>query len=68
MTQERRCPFGHGAATPATGGRSNRDWWPNQLDLKILHQHTPESSPMPAGCITSTTACWPGAWCGRPAF
>ncbi|MCM1984545.1 catalase/peroxidase HPI [Lyngbya confervoides] len=31
---------------PAGGGTSNRDWWPNQLNLKILHQHTPQSSPM----------------------
>ncbi len=28
------------------GGRSNRDWWPNQLNLQILHQHTPRSKPM----------------------
>ena len=39
------CPVHHGAN--ATGARrSNRDWWPNQLNLKILHQHTAESSPM----------------------
>ena len=49
MTNDNKCPFGHGATTPAVGGRSNRDWWPNQLNLKILHQHTPQSSPMPAG-------------------
>ena len=49
MTNENKCPFGHGAITAAVGGRSNRDWWPNQLNLKILHQHTPESNPMPAG-------------------
>jgi catalase-peroxidase len=48
MSSENKCPFGHGAPT-AAGGRSNRDWWPNRLDLKVLHQHTPESSPMPAG-------------------
>jgi catalase-peroxidase len=28
------------------GGRSNRDWWPNQLNLRILHQHSPQSSPL----------------------
>ena len=28
------------------GGRSNRDWWPNQLNLKILHQHSALSNPM----------------------
>jgi catalase-peroxidase len=26
--------------------RSNQDWWPNQLDLQVLHQHSPESNPM----------------------
>ena len=37
----------HGATN--TSGRSNRDWWPNQLNLAILHQHGPASNPMPAG-------------------
>ena len=43
------CPVMHGGstATPA-GGRSNRDWWPNQLDLGILHQHSPLSTPLGA--------------------
>jgi len=49
MSSEMKCPFGHGAATAPISGRSNRDWWPNRLDISILHQHTPESSPMPAG-------------------
>ena len=31
---------------PTVRGRSNRDWWPNQLNLKILHQHSPRASPM----------------------
>ena len=26
--------------------RSNRDWWPNQIDLQVLHQHSPRSNPM----------------------
>jgi catalase-peroxidase len=30
----------------AGGGTSNRDWWPNQLNLKVLHQHSPLSNPM----------------------
>lgn len=30
----------------AGGGRSNKDWWPNQLNLKILHQHSVKSNPM----------------------
>ena len=38
------CPVMHGAAT--VGYRSNRDWWPNQLNLKILHQNTPEANPL----------------------
>ena len=43
------CPVVHGARThTATGVRSNRDWWPNQLNLKILHQHSSLSSPMAA--------------------
>jgi catalase-peroxidase len=28
------------------GLMTNRDWWPNQLDLKVLHQHAPASNPM----------------------
>ncbi|MCR9144372.1 MAG: catalase/peroxidase HPI [bacterium] len=36
------CPFHHAAG----GGQSNRDWWPNQLNLKILHQHSADSNPM----------------------
>jgi len=34
---------------PASGGTSNRDWWPNQLNLKILHQHSPKSNPLGEG-------------------
>ncbi|WP_124949050.1 catalase/peroxidase HPI [Sulfuriferula thiophila] len=37
-----KCPFVHKSGS----GTSNHDWWPNQLKLEILHQHTPESSPM----------------------
>ena len=29
-----------------TGPRTNRDWWPNQLDLSVLHQHSPQSNPL----------------------
>ena len=43
------CPVVHGARPNATlGGRSNRDWWPNQLNLRILHQNTLQSDPMGA--------------------
>ncbi|MCY0150232.1 catalase/peroxidase HPI [Hoeflea sp. G2-23] len=39
-----KCPVVHGATN--VGLRSNRDWWPNQLNLRILHQHSAKSSPM----------------------
>lgn len=42
-----KCPVMHGSTSG--GGRSNSDWWPNQLNLKILHQHSPASDPMDAG-------------------
>jgi catalase-peroxidase len=41
------CPVAHGATTLAM--RTNRDWWPNQLNLKMLHQNTALSSPMAPG-------------------
>lgn len=42
-----KCPVMHGAATSnKSGGTSNRDWWPNQLNLNILHQHDKKSNPM----------------------
>jgi catalase-peroxidase len=41
-----KCPVMHGAGSATQGGRSNKDWWPNQLNLKILHQHTPTSNPL----------------------
>jgi catalase-peroxidase len=37
-----KCPFGHMAG----GGASNRDWWPNQLRIDLLHQHSSKSDPM----------------------
>ncbi|MCB5162231.1 catalase/peroxidase HPI [Marinomonas algarum] len=52
MSNESKCPFNHGAsgASQAAGrGTSNKDWWPNQLDLKILHQHSAKSNPMGEG-------------------
>jgi catalase-peroxidase len=43
------CPLKHGVRFHTSfGGRSNRDWWPNQLNLSILHQHSSLSSPMVA--------------------
>ena len=49
MGEESKCPV-TGSAHKHTAGRgtSNRDWWPNQLNLKILHQHSPLSNPMGA--------------------
>jgi len=45
-----KCPVMHGTPKPTVfAGRSNRDWWPNQLNLKILHQNTAELNPMPKG-------------------
>ncbi len=41
MSTEPKCPINH-----AAGGRSNKDWWPEQLNLKILHQHSSLSDPM----------------------
>ena len=47
MTSEAKCPFPH-ATRPNTlaAGQSNANWWPNQLNLAILHQHSSESDPM----------------------
>ncbi len=41
MTTESKCPF-----SGAPKGHTNRDWWPNQLDLQVLHQHSPLSNPL----------------------
>ncbi len=42
MNENSKCPVTHAAG----GGKSNRDWWPKQLNLKILHQHSTKSNPM----------------------
>ena len=42
-----KCPFsGHAGAVSPSGGTTNRNWWPNQLDLSILHQQHPASNPL----------------------
>ena len=47
MNKDSKCPVTGGANKPTAGrGTSNRDWWPNQLNLKILHQHSHLSNPM----------------------
>ena len=49
MKNEGKCPVAHGpAAHKAGGSTSNQHWWPNQLNLKILHQNAPASDPMGA--------------------
>jgi catalase-peroxidase len=42
MAEESKCPFQHAAGS----GTTNRDWWPRQLNLRILHQHSSLSNPM----------------------
>ena len=47
MTEMSKCPISGVQHKPATAGnRSNRDWWPNQLNLKILSQNSPLSDPL----------------------
>jgi len=49
MSGESKCPFSGGAPKHGAGtGTSNRDWWPNQLNLNILRQHSALSDPMDA--------------------
>ncbi len=45
MSSEAQCPFSHAP----TGVPSNRDWWPHQLNLKVLHQNSPQANPMGKG-------------------
>ena len=42
MSTEAKCPFNHSAG----GGTVNHDWWPNQLKVELLHQHSSKSDPM----------------------
>ena len=47
---EGKCPVMHGSlSTNSATGTSNKDWWPNQLNLNILHQHDQKGDPMDAG-------------------
>jgi catalase-peroxidase len=47
LTNESKCPFSGGARQQSLAGApTNANWWPNQLNLKILHQHAPASNPM----------------------
>jgi catalase-peroxidase len=49
MSDPKKSPEAGPNSFPAMRGRSNRDWWPNQLNLKILHQHSALSNPMDGG-------------------
>ncbi|MBM3547777.1 MAG: catalase/peroxidase HPI [Alphaproteobacteria bacterium] len=50
MADEPKCPVAHGAATPKTARRrSNRDWWPDALDISTLHRNSKLSDPMGEG-------------------
>ncbi|MGR2680852.1 catalase/peroxidase HPI [Chromobacterium haemolyticum] len=47
MSSASKCPFHQTVGNPAVvNAQSNRDWWPNQLNLNILHQHAPASNPL----------------------
>jgi catalase-peroxidase len=47
MSNETTCPFSGASRAPTVAGAiTNADWWPNQLNLKILHQHSPMANPM----------------------
>ena len=49
MTTESKCPFSSGAPKPTVAGaRTNANWWPNQLNLKLLQQNSPQADPMGA--------------------
>uniref|UniRef100_UPI000A890FF8 hypothetical protein n=1 Tax=Acinetobacter baumannii TaxID=470 RepID=UPI000A890FF8 len=46
-TNSGKCPFLHGSATSnSPTATTNKDWWPNQLNLNILHQHDRKTNPM----------------------
>ena len=46
MAEENKCPVVGGASTRVTGLQNNAQWWPNQLNIKLLHQANPAASPM----------------------
>ena len=49
MNEESNCPVTGRGHKQTTGGTTNQDWWPNQLRLDILHQHSSKSNPMGEG-------------------
>ena len=47
MENESKCPVAHGSGSQhSQGARSNNNWWPDNLNLDILHQHDVKSNPM----------------------
>jgi len=46
MISDGKCPVMHGAISTSNSGMKNMDWWPNALNLNILHQHDVKSNPM----------------------
>ncbi|WP_374662452.1 catalase/peroxidase HPI [Inhella sp.] len=60
MSNDARCPFHAGSAAPnmaTLGARSNRDWWPQQLNLDLLHQRAPAGNPMGEGFDYAAAFC-----------
>ena len=51
MSGDGKCPVMHGAVSTSGGGQKNMDWWPNNLNLSILHQHDKKSNPMDSNFI-----------------
>ena len=50
QSSESKCPVMHGSlSSNSSTGTSNQDWWPNQLNLSILHQHDKKTDPMDEG-------------------
>ena len=50
QSPESQCPVMHGSlSSNSSTGTSNQDWWPNQLNLSILHQHDKKTDPMDEG-------------------
>ena len=50
MENQKKCPVNHGAMSNySSSGTSNKDWWPKQLNLNILHQHDIKTNPMGDG-------------------
>ena len=46
MNQTSKCPVAHLKSNSVSAGTNNDDWWPNQLNIKVLHQHSSESQPL----------------------